>query len=207
MGKVGSRSVQLGLRVAGLSDTMHKHKFTHIPDPHPTDKYITLTRDPVARNFSAFFASLKKFIPTIDEDLPKITTEEFVDIFIENYPYKGYLTWFEDNIEKYLGIDVYDQNFDPKKGYMVVDNLLLLRVEDLDTKGIKAIKDFTGTEMEPRHSNKREDFKILGPYYAKAKKECVIPKDYLDEMYSSRYVTYFYTPEEIEGFRKRWEKK
>ncbi len=205
MGKVGSRSVQLGLIDAGVQ-ALHKHKFTLIKDPHPTDKYITLTRDPVARNMSAFFAGIKKFFPTIDKDLPDMTTDDFISVFLDRYPVDGYLTWFDDNIKKFLDIDVYEQNFDPEKGFMIVDNLLVIRVEDLDVKGIEGIKEFTGATIKKRRTNRREDWKILGPYYAKTKKECVLPDEFLDKMYSSKYATYFYTTEEIEGFRKQWGK-
>ncbi len=205
MGKVGSRSVQLSLRDVGV-DAQHKHKYTFIKNPHPTNKIITLTRDPVARNFSAFFAHLKRFIPNIDDVYSTLSVQEYVTIFVDNYNSEGYLTWFENNIERYMGIDVYEQNFDPDKGYLIIEpNLLILRVEDLDTKGVKGIKEFVGVDIgKPRRSNRREDWKIIGPYYAKAKRECVMPQEFLDKMYSSRYATYFYTAEEIEGFRKKW---
>ena len=206
MGKVGSRSVQLALHEAGVM-ALHKHGYHRIKEPDPTDKIITLVRDPVARNFSGYFASLKNFIdPKV---WPKTTVEDFITVFVEEYPHDGYLTWFENKIEATIGFDVYAHNFDPKKGYMIVDNFLLFRIEDFDKKGTRIIKEFLGEDvnLKPRRSNVLPTIhKGAGPHYTEVKKHGKMPKEFLDKMYTSRYATYFYTSDEIKEFRKKWGK-
>lgn len=206
MGKVGSRSVQLALLEAGVN-AGHKHGLHRISDPDGTEKIITPVRDIVARNFSGFFASLKNFVPY--EDWDTFTVEQYVDVFVNEYPHDGYLDWLERKIDIPLNVSIYDHPFDPEKGYIIIDRLLLFRIEDFDEKGNQILKEFLGdaVNIKPRRSNVLGTIhKAAGPHYARVKEAHAMPEEFLDKMYSSKYSTHFYSDAEIEGFRKIWGK-
>ena len=48
--------------------------------------------------------------------------------------------------------------------------------------------------------------KIYAPLYSAFKRTIRLPDSYIDMMYNAKYTRYFFTGEEIEGFREKWKR-
>jgi hypothetical protein len=150
MGKVGSKSVTDSLQNKGVAPVYHVHQL-HPPhlrtlnrrrrergdperdhrielylhrtliEPERRSKYVSLVRDPVSRNVSAFFQNLQVHLASspFDETPP---LQELIDYFVETYDHDVPLTWFQKEVHPVLGIDVFSSSFPKRKGYQVYQN-------------------------------------------------------------------------------------
>lgn len=233
MGKVGSRSVVDSLETATnrplhhihfLSEELihkvtlrHREQGLDLP-PHieasrtvretilnpgrPCD-VITLVREPIARNISAFFQNLATHDLTLESSV-----DDMIRVFKEDYPHGQPLSWFGYEVQPQLGIDVYAQPFDPAKGWAVFERgpirLLLLRCETPDEAKSEAIAEFLGLGgFEITRANESA-VKAYRDVYKSFRDQITFEPSYLEKMYESRYMRHFYSPSEIEAFRERW---
>lgn len=185
-------------------------------------KVITLTRDPIARQISSFFKHLNRFFGYNSEDLKKfdreIIIEELIEVFLYEYITKNRikffdtnpLTWFDKDLKKELGIDVYKRRFPKERGYSIYKKegvcLLLIRLEDLNSVFAVASEQLLGKRLKISEPINAGDKKSYSALYKMFKRKIVLPDGYLDEIYTSKYVTHFYSKSEIERFRNRWSK-
>jgi SAM-dependent methyltransferase len=170
-------------------------------------KFITAVRDPIARNISGYFQSLKDFRPLkrkFEEEELQAMMAEFLEKYQHNYP----LTWLDMEIKTALGVDFYKHSFPKNDGVQRIQengrDILLLKAEAADHLKVAAIKEFL---QIPEFSLKTKNVgteKAYAHYYKPFLGRIQLPAAYLDKMYESRYVRHFYTSEEISQFRERW---
>lgn len=105
---------------------------------------ISLTREPIGRNVSAFFQNFEKHTG-VPYHMANYSLEELKAIFLEKFPSQRPALWFDRNIKKNFGIDVYVNSF-PKCGCATYDHknirLLVMRSELNDNEKVKVIRDF-----------------------------------------------------------------
>lgn len=189
-------------------------------------RFITCVRDPIARNVSDLFQILKitqRFhknnldapysidYPSNFNQNGKLTLEQLKKIFLENYPYHDLpLNWFDNNINKTLGIDVYKYRFPKDMGYLRIKekniDILILQLELEDSIKEKKIQDFLGdTKFKIHKTNitSEEDFDY-SDMYLDFIKQTKFPAHYVNKMYNSKYMNNFYTNEQITIFKDRW---
>lgn len=173
---------------------------------------ITLVRDPVSRDVSAFFHNLTEVIPDVYERYARdeIAVADIRDAFLHRYDHDAPLGWFQSQLEPVFGIDVFAVPFDTKAGYATYETptarLLLIRLEDLETHGKAAISEFLGLdEFELVSTNLARD-KPYNDLYAAFERNVTLPASYLAHMYDSRLARHFYSDSEIEAFKERWTK-
>ena len=181
-------------------------------------KIISLVRDPVARNISTLFQNRKlfyEFDKKVDQMPDNLLVQYYKNLFIESYEDQDYgqrhqtpLIWLDNEIEGVFGIDVYASDFPKDKGYRIYKKenveMLLIRLENLNTCAADAIREFLGIENFKLESGNISENKDYGDAYKKFLAAIDIPQSYLDEMYNSRYARHFYSSEEIASFRKMW---
>lgn len=177
-------------------------------------KIITLVRDPVAKNVSSFFQNLnysfdfplERYRETHSlEDI----TEKLRVLFIEEFTgHEVPLTWFDLELKSVFDIDVFEIPFDFEKGYYTYAgthaDVLLLKLESLNDIVETAVKDFLELKSFKLNAKNIGDDKGYAEIYRFFRKNIRLPESYLDRMYSSKYARHFYSPEEIEGFRRKW---
>ncbi len=184
-------------------------------------KVVTLTRDPIARNVSAFFESLTIApldagsayrVKSVDYDF-EITLhverlETLVSLFLEKFDHETPSVFFDREIEGVLGIDALSTTFPASKGYHVYRgeraDLLVLRLEDLEERAAEAMKAFLGVNNIQLIRSNIGSQKEHGFIYESFIHFLRLPEAYIDEMYMSKYARHFYTDEEIEGFKRKW---
>ena len=173
-------------------------------------RVISLVREPIARNISAFFQNLDLY--TRHPDLDGANPDEIVNVMIQDYlekfPHDTPLKWFDREIKENLGVDVYSGSFPAEVGYKIYESdradLLLIRCEDINKCAITAIKEFLGiSRIEIKNANVGSK-KEYNEVYERFKNKIRLPKEYVDEMYSSQLARYFYSDEELREFRKKW---
>jgi hypothetical protein len=172
-------------------------------------KVITLVRDPVARNISAFFQNLQKYFPK--ESLDEIEQDELIETFLKSYSHNVSIDWFDREIKENLHIDVTEEAVDKTKSFFTLKKsnikLLILKVESTNEEKLESILSFL--ELNKNHVLTQGNIgseKSYSKLYRGFKEKIVLPKEYLDKMYNSKLISHLYTSEEILTMRNKWEK-
>ena len=123
-------------------------------------KIISLTRDPVARNLSAFFENLE-FTPIskddaywVKSDYYKINSlkvnidnlEHLRSLFYDRLHHESPLEFFDRELKSVFGIDVYSRAFPKSVGYNIYAgdkaDALIVRLENLNQCAQRAFEEF-----------------------------------------------------------------
>lgn len=169
-------------------------------------KIVTITRDPLARTISAYF---EQYQYVINNDIDQLTTQELIDNFFEFANHATPHIWFDNEIKTMLSIDVYNFNFDKRKGWHKFDtkyyDLLILKMESLSSSPVPLAEllDVNEFVLEPTN---RSQFKVYSKAYDKFRSKISFSEEYLDFHYKSKYAEHFYTSEELLSFRGKWRK-
>lgn len=234
MGKVGSLSVMRSLRACGVTPVFHVHRlhpknratmrkvmqnnawseepeaawiYQHILQKQRPTKLISLVREPVGRNISAFFQNLE-VITGLSKEIVANHADTLYACFLSTYHHHVPLTWFDVEVHETLGIDVYAQPFPKEQGYIELRNgpfeLLVLRAELPDADKAAAIQQFLGLRQFKIVRENVSRKKWYADLYNHFKQHLKLPLDYLTEMSAAKYTRHFYTDEEIKQMTKRW---
>jgi hypothetical protein len=176
-------------------------------------KIITLTRDPVRRNLSAFFQTLEL---EFDRRLGQAASQpdgqlvaELSELFLTQVHWHDYpLTWFEAELKRVFEVDVYAAGFPQAQGYRRYQGpraeVLVIKLELLDQCGPAALREFLKLEGFTCLPANRSVDKQYYPLYRQLVNSIRLPSSYLDRMYTSQYARHFYSEEELGRFRARW---
>lgn len=224
MGKVGSSAVANAINRAGLRclhvHTLQQHKIDqHLaerkklrisPMKHiehavemqaidPKDAlYISLVREPVARNISAFMQNINKRLAQPH------TPDRACAKFAKRHNLEHPLTWFDLEFRDRLGIDVYQTPFDPARGHAEGANWIVLREDLPDDAKSAVLSARLGVEITIAREN-LTDTRDTRPIYDALKARIRFGPDMIHRLYASQYARHFWTPAELETFRRRWQ--
>ena len=166
-------------------------------------KVISIVRDPLSRNVSAFFEQIQY---VIDRPVSECSTDELISLFWSNGQHEAPLIWFDNELKSNLGVDVYSKAFNKERGYTLYEcknvSVLVVKLEmisELDS----VIGDFIGVPDYCAIASNRGEYKEYSSVYRDFKEKVRFPKDYLDKLYSSKYAKHFYSESEIDEFRSR----
>ena len=175
---------------------------------------MSVVREPVARNISSFFQIADRiFGPTYWQqrlaEPDDVVLDRLEHDFLERYDDHDIpIEWFDAELRRFFGIDVYGSAFPHETGYQILHGerarVLVLRLESLANCAPQAFDEFLGL----RHFHLTSRNVALDKRYARLYRlfgaSATLPGDYLDRIYSSTYVRHFYDGTEIEAFRNRW---
>jgi hypothetical protein len=219
MGKVASTSIYHSLSRLYPGVVLHAHDFSAAHEDWRIRRLyrsvlsrkrplniISLIREPIGRNVSAFFENFLRDTRVPYENA-NFSLDELRDIFLTNYKHAIPLDWFDRHIRRDFGIDVYATPF-PEVGFdtYIQGNvrLLVLRSEMNDPQKIEVIKDFLGlSEFQIFNMNVAED-KLYAETYRRFKENVKLPRDYVAKLCESRYFIHFYSRDMIEKIKERW---
>jgi hypothetical protein len=178
--------------------------------PDQAWKIVSLVRDPISRNVSAFFQNIEDYFPNFCDryDSGQLTLENVVTTFLEKYDHGFVLTWFDREVKDVFGIDVFSTSFPQSKGYEIFKgqqvDLLVLRLEDLNRCSQDAFQDFLGIKnftLQGANLSERKDYKDV---YNQFKALITLPNGYIDQLCHSQLMRHFYNDDEINAFRLAW---
>jgi hypothetical protein len=167
-----------------------------------TEKWpiVTLIREPVKRNISAFFQALDRINPELyQENLEgNINTKKLLDFFINSFSQHNVPEdWFDHQLKNVFGIDVFSKPFLEQKGYSIYENdkakVLLLRLENLNACSENAFKEFLGIEnftLTSANIGEKKAYKIMYKHFLS---NVNLPEDYIEDIYSSKFAKHFYS--------------
>ena len=179
-------------------------------------KVITLVRDPLARNLSMAFFALETLLyhtlgPHDGRNLKGNHTSlnEIINIgFEEQINHEAPLTWFEEEFNYVLNLDVYQYPFDQEKGYSTIKKgnleVLILKLEKLNSSE-SVIENFLNLKSFRILSANMSKNYWYADLYKDFKKVYKPSQKYLDKMYQSRYCKHFYSPLEITDMYASWQ--
>lgn len=166
-------------------------------------RIITMVREPVGRNISAFFQNLADCYGKVPLHL--IPVEEAIRRFFDEYPHHIVLEWFEAELERVTGVSLYDQPFPHQKQWMIIHEgrfeILVLRVEAPDNIKSEAIKTFLNLPSIDLVRANVGDVKVYARLYEEFRTRISLPEEYLNTMLESKYARHFYSVDEIAGIR------
>jgi hypothetical protein len=175
-------------------------------------KVITLVRDPISRNVSMYFQDLYYFLAYYFSEIRpnRDSREEDIDILIdcfrETFDHRYPLDWFDKEFKRFTGVDVYEYAFDSNAGCTKIErggiSLLIIQTERLSDCW-HVVEEFCGRKLELRKDNRGER-KWYGPLYSEFLDRHSLQAGELDEIYSSRYATFFFSEETRAELRRRW---
>ena len=190
-----------------------------------TWKIITMVREPVGRNISAFFENFyyeagekpgefefsSHYYKVDPETITVDDTPKLSEMFYRLATHDSPLVFFDREIKDIFGIDVIGAGFPVEKGYEIYKadrvELLVIRLEDVSRVVSTAIEEFLGIpgfELESR--NVGAD-KIYAPLYEAFKSNVVIDSAYAEKLLDSDYSRTFYSDEEIRAAKRKWLKE
>lgn len=167
---------------------------------------VTLVRDPIARNLSSYFEHLDAIWrrPNAHEH---VSMDQLIHGFSERFPHPEPLTWFEDELEKVTGFDVYQTLF-PACGHLSLRlgnrSLLILKAELPDETKAEALTELTGTRIATVHRVNPTRIKPKGVVYRRFVESLRLSDAYLSTMLESRYCRHFYSPAERAAMWRRY---
>lgn len=226
MGKVGTTTVSRALARAGVQ-ALHMHSVhTEVHNrvvarsrgvpPHvkaslralellkkETEpvRIISMIRDPIARNISAFFENVHAFGMQYDS-----AAGELIKTFKEQYPHQVPLRWFDRELKDGIGFDVFGQAFDRDarvSRYSTGRFEILVARIDADLSVLQPeISDFVGASLElvPENTAESKGYRMA---YSKFKSRLSLSKDYVETMYSSTFARHFWTSVELAAMSLR----
>lgn len=259
MGKVGSKSVQGGLKAAVRDRQIYhahflskertartekrrrkffrtkRHSYLMRPwlnqfllrtfEEHKDERtwnLITLTREPVGRNISAFFENLD-VVPCgsagefeissdyyqIDPTIVSVNdTSKLAELFFSRATHDSPLLFFDREIKGIFGIDAIGSGFSIEKGYEIYSagrvRLLILKLEDLARCAGTAFSEFLGIDDFRLINQNIGAEKVYAPLYKAFKNDVIIDTDYAEKLLGSDYMRTFYSEEEIRSARSKW---
>jgi hypothetical protein len=219
MGKVGSHSIYYSLKKVYPGLVLHNHTFSfddrdwrvrklhhHCVVKKKPLNIISLTREPIGRNISAFFHNFKRDTG-VSYLKSNFSLEELKRLFLDNYNHDIPLDWFDKHIKSEFGIDVYEKPF-PLIGWATYTHknarLLVIRSEIEDSAKISAIKKFLDLPIfELKRKNVGEN-KLYAETYQAFKNKIHLPSEYVNKMCDSKYISHFYTKNFVDSLRQKW---
>jgi len=210
MGRVGSVALRKSLEASQI-DARHAHYLFHdgeyyrtkkitveeVFNPSNPWKVVSIARDPIARNLSAFMVDLQSKINRKEHALEPLRKR-----FINYYNHDWCLNWFQNELCQI--VDVFNQPF---RNSQVLSNgttdVLLLRTENLNNCAAAMNGFLNVTNFSMLYSNSAE---ALFKYYKQFKQYMRgrIPVPLMDKYYYSAYAQHFYTPKELIRLREFW---
>lgn len=168
-------------------------------------RIVSLIRDPVSRDISAFFENLQFY--GIDKNcLPHVTVA--IEIFLENYHSGRLDDWFEWEFLRVFGVDVLSQPFPKRVGWYSFEfchfDFLLMKTELDDSIKGSALGAFLKDRSISISRDNTMSSKVDQNYY----------RDFIFNIkgrlgkrlasYESAYAKLFYTEDELNSFRSLW---
>lgn len=239
-GKVASLTVEKRLQQAGLQ-TIQGHDFFYLSMYGKNTlkdilaemvsskiskgiKIVTGVREPLSRDYSAFWEPFTRDLPYISYILNKDFQrmyEYYIKLLSKGYDYtrsflkesmpfvwRDEFEWFNEEIRKHIGIDIYQYSFNQKKGYQVIKQgktqIFIYKTEKLNDI-MPMLSEFVGKNISSSEDVNEAEYKSYYLAYKEFRKKIRLPYDYVENYYKNNpYVDHFYTKDEKKMYLSKW---
>ena len=169
----------------------------------PDTTVLSMVREPVARSISALMQQRGRYSnPGNFDELYYQLTEKFDVTYADK--------WFEHELLGNFGFDVYREPFPHEKGYKIYNHgrhrIFIGRLEDMDDIFEDASEELFNRRLKMIDRNawsyRLANHPILTHY--ERLKGSSLPSAFLDKCYNLKYARHFYTPDELDMYKRRW---
>jgi hypothetical protein len=222
MGKVGSDSIYNTLKECGMRNIYHVHylypetidnliktrrnkislfpilgyfAYNQLIKKKKRITIISLVREPIMRNVSAYFQNIIKFE---GEDFDRLSVDQLIESFFSKYKHNIPLDWFDTEFKVSTGVDIYKFPFNKKKGYQIIESgnfrILLIKSEindNIKEQVIEGFFKFSKGSVKIKRSNSGIS-KSYSNLYSEFKEKIKFSDDYIYNMKFSKYYKHFY---------------
>ena len=177
-----------------------------------TLKIVTLVRDPIGRNVSMYFQHLHYWLAHYFSEIRadrdgREGIDTLVDCFRETFDHRYPLDWFDKELKRLTGVDVYEHAFDSTRGCTEITKggirVLIIQTDKLRDCW-HTVEEFCGRKLEFREDNRGER-KWYGTLYSEFLDRYSVSADELDEIYSSKFATFFFSEATRAELKRRWQ--
>ena len=164
-------------------------------------KIVSIVRDPIERNISAFFQHPELYDLNLNESI-----EHNKEKFENNFDHLSSLTWWTSEFEPALNLTLQEINFNIEEKYTIYKSekleLLILRFDLNNSKKSQIIKSFFKlSEFELNKINVTAQKKV-GAFYKQFKTSYKPKKSTLNKVFNHPVNYIFYSKNEIENMIK-----
>jgi len=172
---------------------------------------ITAVRDPVAVNVSWFFFGLQRWLRSRKPvDPSSVAFDALERLFYEGHPHQGILNWFTEEWEYASRASLDALAGVRSEGHATTKvgtcRACVFSAHLPDTTKADILADFLGVGDErivfPRRNLGTS--RTGSDIYTRLKAMVASDPGYLDSMYDSAYARFFFTGDQIDGFRRSW---
>ena len=126
-------------------------------------------------------------------------------------PKNWVLTWFDEELKKVFGVDIYEFPFNFSKGYTIIKSkkisILTMKLERLDQCFQEAISLFLDMKDLKLLKQNMTEQKFYYDTYKYIQSNITFDEEFCEKVYSSKFARHFYSPAEIESFIAKWTRK
>jgi len=167
-------------------------------------KIISLYREPISRNISAFF---EQYQYVLEQNIKNYSVDELIDAYWKYTNHDAPVVWFDNELNNAFDINIHDYVFDKDNGYLRIQkgniDLLLLTMERMDQNEV-IIGEFLEVDSFSLTKTNRAERKEYSEIYKEFKETIRIPESYISKLYENKVMDFFYTAETIEKFKSKW---
>jgi hypothetical protein len=169
----------------------------------PKLEVIAGVRELIGLALSSIFENYAYFVA----DWKDLNTESCCEALLRPRMFVDLDHWFEGELKRTLGIDVYQKDFPRQKGYTILENrwvrLLVYRIEAL-AKLPEMLRDFLGCEVGELTSCNEAKTKPYADHYAWIRQNLSLPATFVAARYRTRIMRHFYSYKERKAFEFYW---
>jgi hypothetical protein len=167
---------------------------------------VVLVREPIGRNFSAYFHILDVLWKC--DDIYLADPGELAAGFMERGRHQVPIDWFDEEFKSIFGVDVFERPFPHDLGYVQLEaaphRILILRSDLPDEQKASCLSEWLGRRSFNIVRMNEAGEKHYSMKYEAARRALQLPPDYVDAMLGSKYARHFFTPDELAGLRMKW---
>jgi hypothetical protein len=173
-------------------------------------KVVTVVREPIARNLSAYFQNLDPLLGMRGAHA-QLPMSKLIEGFFARYNHQKPLTWFDVEFLPTLGIDVFQHPFDHERGFQRIQteqfDVLILRADLPDAAKAQQLAELVGVRELAVVQKNVGEAKSYAAVYQQFLREIRLPESYVKEMLEHKFTRHFFTEAEIDKFRERWSRE
>lgn len=175
--------------------------------PKKQYQVISLFRNPIERNISAFFDAFKLHTGVSPQNY-KGTIDQLIATYHDALDHEYATTWFEKQFFEGTGIDVYKTPFDPEKGFVSTTigtaDCLIINVTLEDDFKEQLISDFCNINGFALHNENITAASKAAALYKQFKDTITFDREYLERQLESKYVHHFFSKTERDRLYTKW---
>jgi hypothetical protein len=182
-------------------------------------KVLTLVREPIARDVSAYVQMVDLLSPQLvaggAPDIARIARGAAAQFLAFDERRSYTCQWFADELQAAFGLDVLARPFDHERGWVHLRcgavEVAVVRLEDLTRVFGEVSLALTGVRVPLVYASARSADKLQVAYeegpYRQIVERVRIAEEACRRVYASRYARHFYTDDEIDGFIDKWSRR